>query len=775
MHKPAVILFIAAGMVSSAVAQEFQLPDAGLADATTLSRAVTNLAKQVLPVYKEENRESYLKNLFALQVVAGQFSEAVKSQSALRELRRSANAIGPEWRDIQYEIYARAKGYEADHNITFQEAYQRAFREVFVRLDDRAAARAMPLFNIVDESWMQPALQSDIDANKGKKTIALEDAVALVRDYQAVQAYHDAAPLAPALIAEDDARRYIIQKDVQVKTPDGAKVCALVVRQRASAKDLSPVSQSRRDMGYPQVPALLLFTIYVDFTDNLNDARLTAANNYASVVGFTRGKACSPDAPIPYEHDGTDASALIDWISSQPWSDGRVGMYEGSYNGFTQWATAKHMPKGLKAMMTGAPAAPGIDVPIEGNVFWNFVYPWTFYTTNTKNSDETTYNDRKRWQKLQHDWYVSGRAYRELDKIDGTPNPIFDKWLMHPSYDSYWQAMIPYQQEFARINIPVLTTLGYYYGGPGAGVYYFSQHLKYNPAAEHYLLIGPYDHIEAQFGVVGLLGNVADSLSGLQLDQVALLDLTDLRYQWFDYVFKGGPRPDLLADKVNYEVTGANIWKHAASLAGMEKETRRFHLSAEKSDHGYRLSDAKPPDDAFVDLKVDLADRSDADRKQVGGAVLDKAVDIWNGVEFVSDPLAQPTELSGLFSGRLEFVTNKKDFDFEIDLYELTPEGKYIQLAPYWARASYVGDLSQRHLLTPSKRGSLDFQSVRLMSRQLQRGSRVVAVLSVIKDPGRQINYGTGQGVSDETIRDAGEPLEIKWYADSYLDLPVGR
>lgn len=61
------------------------------------------------------------------------------------------------------------------------------------------------------------------------------------------------------------------------------------------------------------------------------------------------------------------------------------------------------------------------------------------------------------------------------------------------------------------------------------------------------------------------------------------------------------------------------------------------------------------------------------------------------------------------------------------------------------------------------------------MSRQLRQGSRVVAILAVIKEPGRQINYGTGRDVSDETIRDAGTPLEIKWYDDSYVDLPIAR
>ena len=61
------------------------------------------------------------------------------------------------------------------------------------------------------------------------------------------------------------------------------------------------------------------------------------------------------------------------------------------------------------------------------------------------------------------------------------------------------------------------------------------------------------------------------------------------------------------------------------------------------------------------------------------------------------------------------------------------------------------------------------------MSRQLQQGSRIVAVLRVIKEAGRQINYGTGEDVSTETIQNAKAPLEIHWYSDSYLDPPVGR
>ncbi|HEX7677667.1 MAG TPA: CocE/NonD family hydrolase, partial [Thermoanaerobaculia bacterium] len=463
------------------------------------------------------------------------------------------------------------------------------------------------------------------------------------------------------------------------------------------------------------------------------------------------------------------------WIAAQSWSDRRVGMYGGSYSGFTPWAAAKHVPKALKAIMVGAPAAPGIDVPMEGNVFWNFVYPWPFYTTDNKTLDNATYSDSPRWERLNHDWYVSGRPYRELDKIDKTPNPVFDEWVAHPNYDVFWQRMIPYKRDFARIRIPILTTAGYYYGGPGAAVYYLTQHYKYNPKAEHYLVIGPYDHFLAQRGTIGLLGGTTTVLAGYELDPVAQIDMGELRYQWFDYVFKSGPRPALLRDKVNYQVTGANRWKHAPSLAAMADHALRFHLSAARSGDAYRLSERMPAGNAFISQTVDFADRSDVDRKSIGGGILDKAVDTWNGIEFISDPLPKATELSGLVSGQLDFIVNKKDFDFEIDLYELTPTGEYVQLEPYWTRASYAGDLSHRSLLIPGKRQRIAFKSVRLMSRQLRRGSRVVVVLSVIKDPGRQINYGTGKEVSGEAISGSTEPLGIKWFRESYIDLPVGN
>jgi putative CocE/NonD family hydrolase len=744
----------------SAVAQQLDFPSAAVEDPAALSSAIPELAGRVIAAYRDDDRQKYLDNLFRLQIVAGQYANANKSLTALRALLRASSASPQSGAtNVQYEVFVRAKQSAADGS-PFDEALRRAFREVIAPLDDRTSALVMRGLD-VDLPALKQTLNRTLQQQKGKSAISLADALRLIRAYQVWAAYDSLAPVVASIIAEDDLKRYIIERDVPLRTPDGATACAIVVRQRSATRRL---------------PTLLNFTIYVEPTAMLNEARRSASNGYVGVMGMTRGKGCSPDQPIPYEHDGRDAAALIDWISKQTWSDGRVGMYGGSYTGFTQWAAAKHMPKALKALMPSVTVAPGIDVPMDGNLFLNFTYPWTFYTTNSKTLDDKTYNDFPRWNRLNNEWYVKGRPYRELDKIDGTPNPVFNRWLEHPSYDSYWQSMIPYRQEFARINIPVLTTTGYYDPGQRGALYYFNEHYKYRPGAEHYLLIGPYDHITGQRGTVRPRGDIQNVVLGYEIDPIAQIDLGELRYQWFNYIFKGAPKPALLKDKVNYEVMGANEWKHAPSLAAMGNQTLRFHLSAVKAGDAYRLDEGKPAGDAFITQTINFADRTDVDRiSPSSGNLADKNLDTWNSIAFVSDPLVKPTELSGLFSGRLDFITNKKDMDFQFTLYELTPKGDYFQLSYYWTRASYVGDLSRRHLLVPDVRQRLDFQSGRLTSRKFQPGSRLVVLLSILKQSNAQINYGTGKDVSDETIADAKEPLKIKWFDDSFIDVPVRR
>jgi putative CocE/NonD family hydrolase len=725
-----------------------------LADDASLPGIVAGLARTIL-----SDQNSQLTDpaaLFRVQLAAGRYEEALNTLEKLRAPLQGDPSPRVRVRYVDYVLFAHAMLQSAQTKMSFDRAYADAFHALVTPLDDRTAAAVVNGLSFDNLSAASKDLDQDLGQLKGKGDLAVSEALHLVSDFSGREIYRAFGSATAQLLADDDAKRYVTQRDLLVTMPDGAKVCTLVVR----------------PAGSPKLPALLLFTIYNDPGTLLREARRAASNQYAGVVGLTRGKGCSPDAIVPYDHDGADAAALIDWIATQPWSDARVGMYGGSYSGFTPWAATKYMPKALKAIMVGAANAPGIDAPMEGNVFWNFPYPWGFYTTDNKTLDNATYNDHARWDALNRNWYLSGRPYRDLDKIEGTPNPLWDSQIAHPSYDAYWQRLIPYKEEFARIDIPVLQTAGYYYGGPGAAVYYLSQHYQYKPKAEHYLLIGPYDHFSAQRGTATGDGDI-DTLNGYKLDPAAHIDLSELRFQWFDHVFKGAVKPAILADKINYQVTGANRWKHAPSLTAMSNHEVRFYLSAQLSNGSHTLAARQPASAAAMQQTINFADRSDADLQTPGGGIQDKDLDSSNAILFISEPLEKSTELSGLFSGHLEFVTNKKDFDFQVALYEKTASGDFVQLAPYWSRASYVKSLTQRELLAPGKLQTLDFHSMRLMSRQVAAGSRLIAVLGIIKDPTRQLNYGTGGEVSREAIVDAKVPLKISWHSASYIGFPA--
>ena len=61
----------------------------------------------------------------------------------------------------------------------------------------------------------------------------------------------------------------------------------------------------------------------------------------------------------------------------------------------------------------------------------------------------------------------------------------------------------------------------------------------------------------------------------------------------------------------------------------------------------------------------------------------------------------------------------------------------------------------------------------RMTAKLIEKGSRLVIVLDVNKNSGAQVNLGTGKDVSEETVGDAGAPLEIIWYSNSTINIPL--
>jgi putative CocE/NonD family hydrolase len=749
MAKGLFLLLVVAAARVWAVGPVFEFHTPASADDTAAAAAMRDLAARLVPVYQDPDPDRYLANLSALQLVAGNYSAAYETRQTLRDRRRRLDAGRTVGRDVILDMYARAKAAQAESRISFAEAFTQAYEDVVPRLNDQDAYTVTQWLG-TSPAVFRYALQKLFDQQRADDRIGQSDAVALIRSYLSFDAYRSFGPLVVSLNAEDDRRRYEVDDQLVINTADGASIATVLVRPKSLSEPL---------------PTLLEFTIY----DSRNYAKECAAHGYVGVVAYTRGTHGSPRQVVPYQHDGDDARAVINWIAKQPWSDGRVGMYGEGYSGFTPWAAAKRLPPALKAFATAAATAPGIDVPMGGGIFQNSAYRWSSYVTNTQTSDDKDYYDDALWHALDQKWYISGSRYRDLGRLYGKPNSIFIRWLNHPSYDRYWQEMVPYREQFAHINIPVLTMTGYYSGSEPGALYYFTQHHRYNPHADHTLMIGPYDDAVMQRGPLA-------TLQGYQVDPAALVDLRELRYQWFDHVFKGGAMPPLLKSRVNYEVMGANDWHHAPSLEAMAKGSLKFYLDAAASGDGHRLTQRRNAKGAFILQTVNMADRKDAGWTPPTD-LISTSLATHNDVMFVSEPLTKPTEFNGLFSGRLDFTVNKMDIDLNIMLYERLAGGEYVRLfSPTCEiRASYAQDRVRRHLLKAGERQELTFSSERMTSRQLQQGSRLVMVLGINKRPDREINYGTGNDVSEESIADGKIPVKIRWHSDSYIEFPIRR
>lgn len=531
---------------------------------------------------------------------------------------------------------------------------------------------------------------------------------------------------------------YIIQDSVTIPTSSGIDISAIIVRKKTT--------------NLPQ-PAILFYTTYYQGAgDNILGKR-SADRDYVGVVAYARGIRTNLKDYAPYEHEGKDIYDIIEWISKQTWCNGKVAMYGGSYTGFSQWATAKNLHPALKTIVPQVAVMPGFDAPIENNVPIGNILGW---------ANDNIYKNKPYKRELVFEWFENGTSFRSLDSLGGQPNPIFQKWLKHPAYDNYWRSLVPTPGEYGKINIPVLSTTGYYDGSQIGAIQYFKLHNKYNKKANHYFVIGPYDHWGGQ-------RKASPNLMGYEIDSIANISMGNLAYEWLDWILKDAKKPELLKDKVNYQVMGTNKWKHVSSIEKMNNDTLKFYLHS-----NFILDKEKQKNNLFVKQTVDFKDRENQNTYYTPTIIFD-TLDVSNGLVFMTEAFEKEFSMNGSFTGNLYVTINKKDMDVSMALYELMPNGKYFFLTRYIGRASYAKDNSKRQLLNPNQKEVIPFTNTRMVSRKISKGSKLVILLNINKHPFEIINYGSGKDPNDETLNDANEPLQIKWHNDSFIKIPVWK
>jgi putative CocE/NonD family hydrolase len=527
-----------------------------------------------------------------------------------------------------------------------------------------------------------------------------------------------------------------------------------------------------------RIPVIFTFTPYI--SDSYHPrAYYFAKNGYAFALIDVRGRGNSEGEFEPFVNEGRDGHDVVEWLAKQSFCNGKVTMWGGSYAGFDQWSVLKEFPAHLSTIVPAAAAHAAVDFPFFKNIFYSYDIQWLTFTSGVA-SNQNLFGESSVWIQHFREMYLNHKPFRELDQISGNTSSHFQTWLKHPTPDEYWDAMVPSQKDYEKMNLPILTITGHYDGDQAGALEYYKRHMKYGSAdgkSKHYLIMGPWDHAgtrtpQLEFG-------------GLKFGEASKLDMNKLHTEWYDWTMKSGKKPAFLKDMVAYYVTGSEEWKYAKSLDSISNDKKTFYLTSGGSANDVfrsgSMTEKKPGESKPDEYIYDPLDKRPAEieKEEVESPYTDQryALNLFgNGLVYHTEPFVDAVE----FSGFLKFVAwmsiDVPDTDFQVTAFEILPDGKSIFLTQDMIRARYRDSLRESKLVKPGEINRYEFNAFTFMSRKIGKGSRLRLLIASPNTIHLQKNYNSGGDVSSETAKDA-RTAHVKLYHDaehpSHLELPI--
>jgi putative CocE/NonD family hydrolase len=528
-------------------------------------------------------------------------------------------------------------------------------------------------------------------------------------------------------------------------------------------------------------PLPVIFTLTPYISDTYHDRAVYFARHaYVFALVDVRGRGNSEGRFEPFANEGRDGHDVVEWLARQPWCNGKVAMWGGSYAGFDQWSTLKELPPHLATIVPAAAAHPGVDFPASGNVFSSYLMQWLTFTSGTT-PNLKLFGEFSFWTEKFRELYLQHRPFQELDRVVGNPSEHFQNWLRHPTPDAYFDAMVPSPQQYSRVGIPILTITGHYDGDQAGALKYYRRHMQYGTAdakARHYLVLGPWDHAGTR--------TPQRDVGGLKFGEASVVDLNQLHREWYDWTLKDGKRPAFLKKRVAYYVAGAEEWSYADALEAIATKRQQLYLTSRDGAandvfHSGMLS-SRPADKAAPDRYVyDPLDARPAEleREEVKNSITDQRRPLnlfGNGLVYHSEPFPEATEITGPLRLVVWLALDVPDTDFLVDVYEILPDGSSVSLTGDLMRARYRESLRQEKLVKPGEINRYEFKTFTYFSRRLAKGSRLRLVFGAPNTIQLEKNYNSGGVVAKESAKDA-RVAHVTLYHDaehpSFLELPI--
>jgi uncharacterized protein len=485
------------------------------------------------------------------------------------------------------------------------------------------------------------------------------------------------------------------EPDVAMKTRDGVTLYADIFRPKADG----------------QFPVLLQRTPYGKNND-VGIGLQGAARGYVMIIQDVRGRYASEGEWYVFKHESEDGYDAVEWAAALPYSNGKVGMWGGSYVGATQLLAAIAHPPHLAGICPFVTASNYHENwTYQGGAFeqW-FSESWTSrlaqdtFDRQLDRATDAVVGDSQLPLASYPLFNTSGFRTSELMV---SLAPYFLDWLAHPAYDDYWRRW-SIQEHYADIKVPVLSIAAWYDIFQGGSLQNYVG-LKTQAGSEaarrgQHLLV-------ALGGHAGMGRKVGD----VDFGAVAQFNDDDATLDWYDYLFKGAQN-EFAQKPVTIFVMGLNQWRQEDDWPLIRAKNTKYFLHSQGAANSAggngslstKAPNSEPPDHYVYDPANPVP--------TIGGplccdrAHLEPGARDQRPAETRADVLVYSTrafpedvEVTGPVNVELYVESTALDTDFTAKLVDVGPDGFARNLTDGIIRARYRDSREKAELLKPGQ------------------------------------------------------------------------
>jgi putative CocE/NonD family hydrolase len=476
---------------------------------------------------------------------------------------------------------------------------------------------------------------------------------------------------------------------------------------------------------------------------------LLASHGYVVVLQDTRGRYESEGEFYPFRHEARDGYDTVEWAAALPYSNGKVGMFGGSYVGATQMLASSAHPPHLAAIfpyVTASEYYEGWTYQSGALMQW-FTSTWA--SLLAQDTARRAADERDHWA----DW-VAGLPVERFPLVEvpapGELAPYYRDWVEHERDDDYWKG-VRVKDHFGEMTVKGLHAGGWHdlFLKGSIENYTGLREKAATPEARsgQRLLLGPWCH-----GPTSDEGRIGDVVFGKD----AVVDTNATALSWFDYALKDEPNEYASGAPVRLFVMGENRWRDEHEFPPARARVTRYFLRSARSpntaagDGTLALEAPRQEPPARYDYDPEQPVRTIGGRLCCGATTKPGPYDQRPNesredvLVFSTPALSKDTEVTGYVRLELFAASSAVDTDFTALLADVDPSGYARFLTDGIVRARYRNGTARAELLEPARAYKYDLD-LWATSNLFKAGHRIRLYVSSSNFPRFSRNLNTGE------------------------------